>query len=311
MRKHLVTAVAVVSAGALIGAGAANATTSSATTAAKKTSISKQIAALKKSLKSNAATGKKNTASIKTLVAAGKTIDAKISTLTTGLDSANKATTALSGKVDAVVSVATDALTKLQAGLVQVGDGLKSLAASYTNFEYGVVQLSAGATAIPGAFLATPRLDPTVEQATVTGQFPCLPAALGGVCTASALHANVAVRSANPSNDSSSKVYCRITASQVSAPTGATAFVTSKPNADFGGAPAYQVARSPIAPDSDAEKAVFPLSMVSTDQQVDLTGSTNSANSAGGAGGFTLGTALTGGGMINVTLSCLTVPNQS
>ena len=216
---------------------------------------------------------------------------------------------------------------------VALQTGLTDLAASYTNFEYGVVQLYAGSDAMAGNFLATPRIDPTVEQTTVTGSFPCLNTASGGTCdSADVLHAKVAVRSVNPTaNDAKSKAYCRVTASQIvgaanaatpavgSAVAVKTSFVTSTPNTGFPGAtspnfpPAYQVARSPIAPTDAAELKAFPLSPVSTDTLVDLTGSGNSSGvSAGtpGVGGFGLLAAASGGGMINVTLSCLSVPNS-
>jgi len=294
--------------------------------AAKTQPIAKQLKTLKAQVKKNTATGKSNTAKIKAASKAVATtvagLNAKADAINKRVDAGDKATSTLDGKVNTVIATATDALTKLQAGLIQVGDGLKSLAASYTNFEYGVVQLYSGTTAMPGAFLATPRLDPTVEQATVTGQFPCL-APTGGACTAGQnLHLNVAVRSANPeTNAAASKVYCRVSASQASQASAigaVTAFVTSTPNAEFGGAPAYEVPRSPLVPTSAEELAVFPLSMVSTDTQVDLAGTTNSAGLSVAAttvpgqiaGGFRLQNTQ-GPGMISVTLSCLTVPNQA
>jgi len=207
--------------------------------------------------------------------------------------------------------------------------GLTDLAASYTNFEYGVVQLYAGADAIPGAFLATPRIDPTVEQSTVSGQFACLPTALGNVCdSADVLHAKVAIRSVNPvANDAKSAVYCRISASQT-ATAGTTLWSTSKPNTAFPGAtspnfpPAYAVTRSPIAPTDAAELKVFPLQPVSTDTLVDLLDTGNSYKSTAaagpslGTGGFSLlnsapaGLGGAGASPINVTLSCLSVPNS-
>lgn len=291
-----------------------------ATTAAKTPSIAKQLKSLKTQVKKNTATGKANTAKIKAASKAVATtvagLNAKADAINKRVDAGDKATSNLDGKVNTVIATATDALTKLQAGLVQVGDGLKSLAASYTNFEYGVVQVYIGTTAMPGAFLATPRLDPTVEQSTVTGQFPCLPTAgYGGVCnTGSALHLKVAVRSANPTaNDATSKVYCRVTGSQ------GTSFVTSKPNTAFPGAvspnfpPAYRVTRSPLVPTDPAELAAgaFPLSPATSDTFVDLTdGATNASALNGAAPGATANvTSLNG--MINVTLSCLTVPNPA
>jgi hypothetical protein len=230
-------------------------------------------------------------------------------------DSTNFALSTIAGE-------AVKALSALQTGLV-------GLAGSYTNFEYGVVQLYAGSDAIPGAFLATPRIDPTVEQSTVSGQFACLPTALGNVCdSADVLHAKVAIRSVNPvANDAKSAVYCRINASQT-ATAGTTLWSTSKPNTAFPGAtspnfpPAFAVTRSPITPTDAAELKVFPLQPVSTDTLVDLLDTTNSYKSTAaagpslGTGGFSLlnsapaGLGGAGASPINVTLSCLSVPSS-
>lgn len=206
--------------------------------------------------------------------------------------------------VSSLVGTITPILTQLGAA-----------AQSYANFEYGVVQLYSGTSAIPGAFLATPRLDPTVEQSTVTGQFPC--ASSGGCTAGDTLGAKVAIRSANPTaNDAKSTAYCRITASQRKAtgagPATLEQFVTSTPNAGFNGAPAYAVERSALVPTDAAELQTFPLSPVSTDKLVDLTGASNSGgvnNGAPAAGGFAL-SSTGAAGMINVTLSCLSVPKS-
>jgi hypothetical protein len=217
------------------------------------------------------------------------------------------------------------ALTALKDGLTAVGD-------SYTNFEYGVVALGSDTNGqfnpIPGAFLATPRMDPTVEQATVTGQFPCVQAAvlpapyraaLANGCSTDQIRAEVAVRSANPQRDNDgSTAKCRVTVSQsnqlVGVANGAS-FVTTKPS---GGVPAQTVPRSPLVPTNPAEEKLFPLSLVGTDIAVNLTNGSNSTASFAPKttmNGLSLaaigGTASdAGGGMLNVTLSCLVIPKS-
>jgi len=203
--------------------------------------------------------------------------------------------------------------------------GLTDLAASYTNFEYGVVQLGtkSGSTFTPlaGSFLATPRIDPTVEQSTVHGQFPI------SAPTASTLAGTVAVRSVDPTgNDAKSTAACRLTISQdqvtksqaavdpfaVTLTAGAKVTTTIPQN----GVPATPIpARSPIAPTDAAEKLVFPLQMVSTDRVVDLT-QAGVNSSAGFAPKLTTtsidaaGANTGGGGMVEVTLSCLAIPKS-
>ncbi len=261
-------------------------------------SISDQIAKLKqagKSAKSRARTSSKWT----------QDINKDIKRLGENVYDLRKANDQTNFTISQIASAAISALTQLQAGLV-------GLAASYTNFEYGVVQLYRNGTAIAGDFLATPRIDPTVEQATVTGQFPC--AAAAGCIAGQRLTAKVAVRSANPTaNDAKSTAVCRVTLSQVSS-TGASNWVTSSANS---GVPAWPVPRSDLNPPKDAPSiATFPLSMTPYDNEVDLTTAANSSNGNGGgvvpysfdlANNTYTGSATAG--MINVTLSCLSIPH--
>lgn len=172
--------------------------------------------------------------------------------------------------------------------------GLTDLAASYSNFEYGVIQVvKPDGTAAAGSFLATPRIDPTVEQSTVTGQF--------AVAGAGNHTLKVAVRSVNPeANDKTSTVACRVTGS---IPSGG--FITSKANAALSSLPFYPVARSPIQPTNKAELPALPVSMVSTDTQVDLTTAGNSSGALTAAGATAAGT-----GVLHVTLSCVSVPKS-
>ena len=212
--------------------------------------------------------------------------------------------------ISSIVGTITPILTQLGAA-----------ATSYANFEYGVVQLGKCSNAacdtftpFAGNFVATPRIDPTVEQATVTASFPPPAAASSGI-----IGASVAVRSVNATtNDAKSKAYCRVTLTQgYSADLGGGAgnqkYATSLPNAAFNNAPAYEVGRSPIAPTDAAELQLFPLSMVSTDNQVKLITSTKAGGFGGAgavAGGFTATSSTTGGAPLNATLSCLSVPNS-
>ncbi len=198
--------------------------------------------------------------------------------------------------------------------------GLTDLAASYTNFEYGVVQLYAGTTIIPGAMIQTSRLEPTGQQATGSGQFACNVSACSPL-TGNKIVAKAAVRSANAeANDKTSNVVCRITASQMT--TAAARWVTSAPNAGLNGAPAWPVARSAF-PTDKAEQGVMALQPVSTDTLVDLTGTTNSLNQATSStvpstegfatqlsanGNATPAGGNTTNGLVDVTLSCVVAP---
>ncbi len=282
-------------------------------------SISDQIAKLKqagKSAKSRAHTSSKWSKGIDTSIDRTNTAITRLGNNVYDLRKANDMT---NWTLSSIASAAISALTQLQAGLV-------GLAASYTNFEYGVVQLGScddaactNFTPTAGNFVATPRIDPTVEQATVSAQFASIPSVRLG--------ASVAIRSANPAaNDAKSKAYCRVTTSQVGSsvvntsgadpqsPSGPFVFTgnkyaTSTPNGAFGGAPAYEVGRSALVPTDPAELPLFPMSMVSTDNQVKLTTSANFFGTSG-AGGFATVSAGAGGGPVNVTLSCLSVPNS-
>ena len=215
----------------------------------------------------------------------------------------------------------TSTISSLVGTITPILTQLGAAATSYANFEYGVVQLGKCSNAAcdtftpyAGNFVATPRIDPTVEQSTVTASFPPPAAASSGI-----IGASVAVRSANATaNDAKSKAYCRVTLTQgYSADLGGGAgnqkYATSLPNAAFNNAPAYEVGRSALVPTDAAELQAFPLSMVSTDNQVKLITSTKAAGFGGAgavAGGFTATSSTTGGAPLNVTLSCLSVPNS-
>ena len=207
--------------------------------------------------------------------------------------------------IQAITEQSVAALTALKDGLTAVGD-------SYTNFEYGVVQLYAGNDAIPGAFAATPRIDPTVEQSTVTAQFPCLPTAAEGVCDlGDIINAKATVRSANIlANNKASDVSCRAQISQgntnnwVASLNGATPFI--------------EMVRSSLTPPSTSAEPTFPAAMVSSDSLTSLTAAGKSVNqnaATGGTGGFAITTGITPAagpqaGMLEVTLSCLSVPQS-
>ena len=205
--------------------------------------------------------------------------------------------------IQAITEQSVAALTALKDGLTAVGD-------SYTNFEYGVVQLYAGTDAIPGAFVATPRIDPTVEQSTVTAQFPCLPTAAGQPCdNGDIINAKATVRSANIlANNKKSDVSCRAQITQ-----GKTGNWVSTLK---GGTPFIPMVRSSLTPPSTSAEPTFPAAMVSSDSLTSLTDADNSVNQTLGAGGLgTGGFAITSGvngtaGMLAVTLSCLSVPQS-
>ena len=218
----------------------------------------------------------------------------------------------------ALSSVTAQAL----AALTQLNTGLTSLAASYTNFEYGFVQLGTTATAsgefrpIPGAGVATPRIDPTAQQSTVTAQFACVPDAAGSCPAANAagssenVRAQVAVRSANPGNDATSTVLCRATlaqtvnATQIGLANGG--FLTTSPQEANGDVPAVAIARSPLP--TKSSPANFPLELIASDKSVNMTG-TGLITGANSSGTAATGFKLAYGAPVVVTLSCLSKPN--
>jgi hypothetical protein len=201
--------------------------------------------------------------------------------------------------------------------------GLTELAASYTNFEYGVVQLAyldGGTTVTPisGAILVTPRLDPTAQQSTVSGQFTVPSGA-----NADRLLALTFARSVNPTaNAATSTVSCRITAKQgyaTAADMNRESFATSAPSADASPStelPFYAVKRVPLPPSDATEQTQMPFTMVASEAAE----ATNLMTS-GWVGGADSGGAITSGqllkttngqtgGVLDATLSCLAIPKS-
>jgi hypothetical protein len=204
------------------------------------------------------------------------------------INNLRKASDETNFSVSTLAGAAVEALGALK-------DGLTTVAGSYTNFEYGVVQvINPDGTPAAGSFLATPRIDPTVEQATVTGQFAV---GVGGVHKLS-----VAVRSANPAaNDKTSTVVCRVTGSLANG-----GFVTSAGNAGLQGLPFWPVSRSNLVPAKGApSEATFPVSLTPYDNVVDMTAAGNSAGALAAAGA-----TANGAGVLHVTLSCLSMPKS-
>ena len=208
-------------------------------------------------------------------------------------------------KVDVIAASAIENLTALK-------DGLTTLGETYKDFEYGTVQLYAGSDLIAGAFAATPRLDPTLEQSTVTAQFPCLPTAAGGKCDpGDVINAKVALRSANPTTNAEKYSYsCRVQVGQ-----GGRWAITLK-----GTSPFLAVSElSPLTPEDPKTENTFPAAPASSDKQTNMFAATTSINSnvalnnASSVGGFEAQQGLFDGanegkGMLEVTLSCLRAP---
>jgi hypothetical protein len=226
----------------------------------------------------------------------------------------------------ALQSVTAQALS----ALTQLNTGLTSLAASYTDFEYGFVQLGTTVASngefrpIPGAGVATPRIDPTAEQSTVTAQFSCsadatgaCPVGPGALGSSEDVRAQVAVRSVNPKNDEKSTALCRMSITQALTGTAANmavaqglgygGFLTTTPQAANGNVPAVAIPRSPLP--TASSPATFPLELIASDKSVNMTGTglAGGANSSGtgATASFRPAYAMP----IFVTLSCLSKPN--
>lgn len=187
--------------------------------------------------------------------------------------------TALSTKTDAFITAGTK-------GLVDLATGLTGLAAVATDYEYGVAQLYAGDDPMQLAFVMTPRLDATVNMSIATASFPCLAAApkadgtavTTGCDVGDKITAKVAVRSLNNvANDKKSTVMCGVNVNQGR---GTADLTTSRwvQTLSSTTGPIVPITRSPLAPVSAADKAVFLVGLKSTDTAVNVTAATNSVN---------------------------------
>ena len=198
--------------------------------------------------------------------------------------------TALSTKTDAFITAGTKGLvdigTALTGTITPALTALGTAAGLYADFEYGVAQLYAGDDPMSLAFVMTPRLDPTVNMSIATASFPCLAAApkadgtavTTGCDVGDKITARVAVRSVNDvANDKKSTVMCGVNVSQGR---GTADLTTSRwvQTLSSTTGPIVPITRSPLAPVSAADKAVFLVGLKSTDTAVDVTAATNSVN---------------------------------
>ena len=198
--------------------------------------------------------------------------------------------TALSTKTDAFITAGTKGLvdigTALTGTITPALTALGTAAGLYADFEYGVAQLYAGDDPMQLAFVMTPRLDPTVNMSIATASFPCLAAApkadgtavTTGCDVGDKITARVAVRSVNDvANDKKSTVMCGVNVSQGR---GTADLTTSRwvQTLSSTTGPIVPITRSPLAPVSAADKAVFLVGLKSTDTAVDVTAATNSVN---------------------------------
>jgi len=187
--------------------------------------------------------------------------------------------TALSTKTDAFIAAGTK-------GLGDLATGLTGLAAVATDYEYGVAQLYAGDDPMQLAFVMTPRLDATANMSIATASFPCLAAApkadgtavTTGCDVGDKITAKVAVRSLNDvANDKKSTVMCGVNVSQGRGDSDLTTSRWVQTLSSTTG-PIVPITRSPLAPVSAADKAVFLVGLKSTDTAVNVTAATNSVN---------------------------------
>jgi len=187
--------------------------------------------------------------------------------------------TALSTKTDAFIAAGTK-------GLGDLATGLTGLAAVATDYEYGVAQLYAGDDPMQLAFVMTPRLDATANMSIATASFPCLAAApkadgtavTTGCDVGDKITAKVAVRSLNDvANDKKSTVMCGVNVSQGRGDSDLTTSRWVQTLSSTTG-PIVPITRSPLAPVSAADKAVFLVGLKSTDTAVDVTAASNSIN---------------------------------
>jgi hypothetical protein len=232
----------------------------------------------------------------KDLTAAKKVLDSTSDNATTALtkiDNLDGRLKVIEGGVPTIIK----ALGDLKDGLTQAGAGLTSLKTLATSTEYGIGQVFIGATPQAGAFLVTPDIPDTVQQAQTSGTF----LASG----AGTIHVFVGVRSAESDGDGSvPAAHCRVT---VIGSGGST--TTSKPNAGLGGAPFWPINTKSAQTSTDAANAGFPFGPKSSgsdaDTLIDLTDTSGGGNATAPGGAGTEAAAAGAGSAINVQLSCV------
>jgi len=204
--------------------------------------------------------------------------------------------------------------------------GLTDLAASYGNFQYGVVQLSYAGCTTTGAtgclalyaasvpFVATPRLDPTSQQSTVTAQFKVPASGAGAGEGGGKISATATVRALDPAGqDAVSTAFCRVSATQTPPATASTAgypnlYGTTTPSPTYGNLPFTPLRRSPLKPSNDAEQVSSIVGLTTDDKKVavNLLGDDLSwSGTPSTIGGFTSNRGQT----VDVTLSCMYIQN--
>lgn len=210
-------------------------------------------------------------------------------------------------------------ISRIVDGLGPVLNQLGDAAKSYANFQYGFVQLTFGGTPVPTFFAVTPRLDPTMQQSTVTRQF-VVPAAAGAnpgdfVFAGKTIGANVGVRSINDPQqvDNESTAVCSVTATNVNNTTGVQAGRAMNTgngayaDTEAEGLPFYPIQRSSLKPNDKADNLPSLVGQVPGDRVDNLLVSSKTQ------AGFSLGSVSAAsalGSTITVTLSCSSINNK-
>ncbi|HYI36256.1 MAG TPA: hypothetical protein VEX39_06615 [Thermoleophilaceae bacterium] len=168
---------------------------------------------------------------MKALNASAKSLNSSINTLKEIADRADKSSAAITAGVPTIVK----GLTDLKAGLLKAGAGLTTLQKLATSQEYGFAQMVIGATAQPGAFLQTPDIPDTAQQASTSQQFVAPAGAAAAPVTASYGVRGTEVEPTGP------QAFCRTTV------TNNTTGVTGTPTTDPIGAGAATTGFLPVA----------------------------------------------------------------
>ena len=144
--------------------------------------IKKQAKAIKK----NSSGVKKTSSSVNKLNASAKALDSALKTLKTVADRADANGNAFVAAAPAVLK----GLSDLRDGLLAAGAGLTTLQKLAGSQEYGYAQISVGGTPQQGAFVQTPDIPDTVQQASTSQQF----VTPGGTVAGTTLAASYGIR---------------------------------------------------------------------------------------------------------------------
>jgi hypothetical protein len=218
-----------------------------------------------------------------------------------GVDTRLKTIEAAAPQIVKGLSDLSDAAKGLKAGLEQASAGLNGLKTLATSQEYGEAQVFIGATPVAGAFLVTPDIPDSVQQAQVQQTY----IATG----AGTINVQVAVRSAESDGTGSSlpAAHCRVT---VIGPGGTTA-TTSKPNPALGGAPFWPIDKKSVLTSTDPANAGFPFgpktSGADADNLVNLTDISGTGNATEPLGGGSAAATAAAGQSFSVQLDCVDV----